>query len=102
MGSQTRDPITQVLERSCRPILSRGHRLVLSYWRWFGLVVFERDNFLRPGSQLHVMLFCVFGRKPIDRGKSIGIRRCATSDREMTAFRASRKMTIATGSADAF
>src|SRR5262249_28303338 len=76
MGSQTRDPITQVLERSGRPILSRGHRLVLSYWRWFGLLVFEGDDFLCPRAQLRVMLFCVFGRKPIDRGKSIRFRCC--------------------------
>src|SRR5262249_45059930 len=76
MGSQTRDPITQVLERSGRPILSRGHRLVLSYWRWFALVVFEGAVFLGPRAQWRVMLFCVFGRKPIDRGKSIRFRCC--------------------------
>jgi len=38
------------LERSGRLFLFRGHRLVLFYLRWFGLVVFERDDFLRPGS----------------------------------------------------
>src|SRR5262245_41613905 len=48
----------------------------LLYWRWFGLVVFERDDLFRPGSQLRVMLLCVFGRKPIDRREPIGIRRC--------------------------
>ena len=49
---------------------------MLSYWRWFGLVVFERDDFFGSGSQLRVMLFCVFGRKPVDRGEPIGSRRC--------------------------
>src|SRR5262245_53161000 len=48
---------------SGRLLLFRGHRLVLFYWRWFGLVVFERDDFFRPGSQLRVVLFRVFSRE---------------------------------------
>src|SRR5438132_5154891 len=53
------------LERSGRLLLFRGHRLVLFYWRWFGLVVFERDNLLGSRSQRDIMGFREFGRKPV-------------------------------------
>jgi hypothetical protein len=68
-------PINRSLEWSGCPFLF--HRDRLGLFHWLGLVVFERDDFLRPGSQLRVMLFRIFRRKPIDRGEPIRFRCCS-------------------------
>src|SRR5262245_41792364 len=67
--------LNRSLECSDCPFLF--HRVRLGLFHWLGLKCFERDDFLSPRSQLRVMLFRIFPRKPIDRGQPVRFRCCS-------------------------